>query len=225
MDLNNYYLYALYRKDQIGLIRYIGITNNPSNRLRQHLQYNSHNKHKINWINKAKLELGNNPIIMELLEKNLSIDDAKILEISEIYICKYKIGFDLLNKTMGGDLYYKTGIKAWNKGLTKENDERIMKISLALQKPKNEKEKERLRNLRKNIPHTEDIKEHLRKRGLENANKYMKQILSIKDGIVILYESITKASKILNIPASDICKVLKRKQHTCKGYKFIYYGI
>lgn len=97
--MRNYYVYLL--KDPNSLIpKYVGISNNPENRFKQHLQDQSFTK-KVFWINSLK---ENNQIpILEIIHESKDIKEICKLEIE--YIEKYKIQYELTNTTLGGEYY------------------------------------------------------------------------------------------------------------------------
>lgn len=142
--MNKVFIYALIdpRENQI---RYIGKANNPLERLKDHLSKRSLKikTYKNNWI-KSLLELNLKPnieIIDEILESEWQFWEQH-------YISLYKSwGFNLTNGTLGGDggktpgfsgrkhsnisrekmKINMKGRKAWNKGLTKENNDSLKK--------------------------------------------------------------------------------------------------
>lgn len=93
------YIYSLSYPE--GNIRYIGKTNIPKNRIRNHIyeaKRNKWNSHKNNWI-KQLLSEGNKPIFNIIEEV-----DYEKWEDAEIYwIAQFKAwNFDLVNKNPGG---------------------------------------------------------------------------------------------------------------------------
>lgn len=116
------------------------------------------------------------------------------------------------------------GIIPWNKGLTKETNKKVLKYSNKLKgKEKSIKEKDRLKNLRVGIPHTEEMKIHLREQSLKHANKFRKKIKAIMEDKIEIFESITKAANSLGCDPSEIVKVCKGKSKKHKNIKFEYY--
>ena len=101
-------------------VRYVGKTNNPDERYRNHLN-KAHNKgtHKRNWINSLKMK--DLKPVFEIIDEV----DVKDWKEKEKYYIKYYSdnGFDLVNYTNGGDglsfgnqTSFKKGQKSWNKG-------------------------------------------------------------------------------------------------------------
>jgi hypothetical protein len=103
------YIYALSTKENPSNFRYVGKTNNLSNRLQRHIMpcYLKDTTPKINWI-KSKLK-NNHSIIITVLDE-VPLDEWKFWE--EFWITQMKAwGFNLLNMTNGGDGYNWTGRK------------------------------------------------------------------------------------------------------------------
>lgn len=95
-------IYAL--SDCSQNIRYVGQTNNPEKRLRDHISEARTNKRfnrKNNWI-RSMLEKDEIPnlIILETLSDKTKVDDAEIFHISQMK----DLGFDLTNATDGGSI-------------------------------------------------------------------------------------------------------------------------
>ena len=84
--------------DEFGVIRYIGKSNNPKNRLYHHINERS-NMHKYNWL-RSIIKRGNFPIV-EILEE-VPEDNWEIHEM--YWISQFKAwGFKLINLTDGGE--------------------------------------------------------------------------------------------------------------------------
>jgi group I intron endonuclease len=116
------------------------------------------------------------------------------------------------------------GLTPWNKELNKDSDKRIKNYGLKLKKSKPEAEQVRLKNLRKGIPHTEEMKNHLRETSLKHADKFRKKVIRISsEGFEQIFESITAAAISVNAKTTDVSKILRGKGLTCKGFKFKYY--
>ncbi len=83
-------------------LRYVGKTNNPSNRLRQHVyaanHYTKKNTHVLNWVRKL-LRNGEKPKLKVLEE--VSINNWQEAEVRWIDACR-NLGIDLVNTTEGG---------------------------------------------------------------------------------------------------------------------------
>jgi hypothetical protein len=92
-----YYIYALL--DPItGEIRYIGGTNNPKRRKRDHKTRLNENTHKVAWIKKLK-SLGMCPTFFVIEETSIECWEVR----EQTYITELKaLGFDLTNSTKGG---------------------------------------------------------------------------------------------------------------------------
>lgn len=81
------------------------------------------------------------------------------------------------------------------------------------------------------------ISDHIRKHAIENSlgksnkGKYKyyasgfcgasKSVLAYKDTYVLDFLSITQCAKFLNVKAGDICRILKGKRKSLKGWRFI----
>lgn len=90
---NQHYVYGL--TDDSG-IRYIGITNNPARRLKEHLKASGANNHKNNWLRKNK-----NKVQQLILSEAMTRADALIYEIEVIKLYRL-MGCQLLNVENGG---------------------------------------------------------------------------------------------------------------------------
>jgi predicted GIY-YIG superfamily endonuclease/predicted DNA-binding protein YlxM (UPF0122 family) len=90
------YIYTI--SDENGNIRYIGKSNNPKRRIYQHIN-EKFNKHKYNWL-QSIIKRGEFPKI-EVIEE---VPESE-WQIHEVYwISQFKSwGFNLINKTTGGD--------------------------------------------------------------------------------------------------------------------------
>jgi hypothetical protein len=115
--MNTTFIYTLEFPE--GNIRYIGKSNNPEKRLREHLKDSSEENvnrngisHKKSWIiNLSKQEL--EPIVNIIDEIN--IEDWKWCE--QYWIAQFKSwGFNLTNLTIGGTSTLNEFGKPWNKG-------------------------------------------------------------------------------------------------------------
>jgi len=101
--LNKYYIYGLASSSNIDLIRYIGYSKDPDNRLANHLRDCSRNKvntYKKKWITK---EIANgNEISLIILDEAANQIEAQNLEVAVIKLYK-SVGAKLVNGTLGGD--------------------------------------------------------------------------------------------------------------------------
>lgn len=101
VNLDIYYMKSTFIysiSDEFGVIRYIGKSNSPKNRLYKHLQEKS-NHHKYNWLHSI-LKRGSFPII-EILDE-VPIEDWPFYE--KYWISQFKCwGFNLINLTEGGE--------------------------------------------------------------------------------------------------------------------------
>ena len=97
--MRNYYLYALY--DPIFKIpKYIGISNNPKRRFKEHLEDLS-NTRKTRWIKTLK-----NKNLLPILKIIKETDDVhKVIKWEQQSITKLKDKYDLVNTTSGGEYY------------------------------------------------------------------------------------------------------------------------
>lgn len=96
--INIYCVYIL--KDELGDIRYVGISNNPDRRLHEHKHKITPKTYKDYWVRSIDYK-----IEMEIIEKNLDNKTARQREI--FYVEYYKnLGCRLTNTTHGGDLIY-----------------------------------------------------------------------------------------------------------------------
>jgi len=70
--------------------------------------------------------------------------------------------------------------------------------------------------------HEEKIPDGRSKNAYEAKASYRKPIFAQKNGEILEFESIHTAGKVLSIPATNICKVLKGKRAHAKGFTFYY---
>lgn len=110
-------------------VRYVGITCNPTKRLRDHKgDAKRHRNHRANWI-RSVLSAGGD-IVLAIIRNNLSAEEAKLVEIS--VIAEYRLrGTKLVNGTDGGDGLLNPSLEVREKiGLASRNmsDERRAKI-------------------------------------------------------------------------------------------------
>ena len=101
--MKTYYLYSL-NDPRTNSPRYIGITCNLEQRLKEHLSDLSITK-KTNWI-KNLAEQGITPTIQKLKESD-NVHEIIAFEIE--YIAKYRVKWNLVNSTKGGE-YYAIGL-------------------------------------------------------------------------------------------------------------------
>lgn len=97
ISIRKYYLYVL-MDPILKSPKYVGITNNPKERLRSHLKDNSITK-KTKWINSLKSQ--NLSPIMKPLKETSNVREVIEWEIK--YIEKLKNKYDLTNSTSGGE--------------------------------------------------------------------------------------------------------------------------
>jgi hypothetical protein len=117
------YIYTL-SDPRNNLVRYVGKTNNPNMRLKNHLN-RRHNErtHKRNWID--SLKKNNLKPLFEIIDE-VPINEWKFWE--KFWIQMMIVwGFDLVNHTSGGDgltfgnqTSFKTGNVPWNNGTANE---------------------------------------------------------------------------------------------------------
>jgi group I intron endonuclease len=95
-----YYIYTLSDINNIKEVRYVGITNNISRRLSQHINSSiKPSSHKECWIKSLK---NTSDLFIQVIENVLNKEVAKEREI--YYIKHYKdLGYNLTNSTSGGD--------------------------------------------------------------------------------------------------------------------------
>lgn len=175
-------------------IRYVGKSNNPKERLKNHCNPARYRPtYKFNWIKKLRqLEL--KPILKILEEVDIEIWKQK----EKYWIDFYKSeGFNLVNYTDGGDglsfgnqTSFKIGNVPWNK-----NKQR-------LQKTKNK------------------ISNSLK--GLKNKPLVSVIQYTINDEYLNEYGSITEAAKVTNSSISKICLVCQGKRKTHNNFKWKY---
>lgn len=229
------YIYTL--SDPISFdIRYVGITNNPSNRYRQHLCTTSSKKsHCRSWI----LSLKNNNLqpIMEILD----VCEDFLGELMEQYwISQIKSwGFDLTNLTVGGEGI--GGFKFSQESLKKRSLNRVHKrpseksIQALVNYNKNGRTEEHRRNLskakkgksssNKGIPMSEEHKKKLSKVKMgKPATWRHRKVLQYSTNNVLIKEWInaTVASKELNISRANIVACLKERRNKCGNYIWKY---
>lgn len=172
-----YYLYYLLDPNT-DIVRYIGITNNPDRRLKEHIRdCKKSNSHKDNWL-KSLLE--NNQIpIQKIIAETKTKKEVIELEISHIQQFT-----GLTNSTTGGEYFTfdeKVLLKLREKNKGKNNPCYGRKWS--------DEEKEKLSKKRKGRKLNETWKDNLRKSA--------KRIEIIIDGKQ--YDSINQAAKELNL--------------------------
>lgn len=98
--MNTYHIYILFDPTFVSKTYYIGYTNNPSRRLKQHINDYSTNPYKTAWIRKLKFR-GILPAIYSIYQY-LTEDDVLKAEIELIAFLKY-IGVKLCNISSGGN--------------------------------------------------------------------------------------------------------------------------
>jgi predicted GIY-YIG superfamily endonuclease len=113
---DDYMIYIMYSTDPSDKSIYIGVTEDYKQRIKKHSDGRKRKMYKdkplYTWMNNV-IDVMNLKVVFEILEKNLSSDDAFLKE--EEYIKLYKnLKYNVLNLTNGGK-----GVKGkspWNKG-------------------------------------------------------------------------------------------------------------
>lgn len=111
----------------------------------------------------------------------------------------------------------KKGQSSWLKGRPMPEETKAK-----LRKPKSEEFKQKLRNKIRTSEHSANISKA--KTG-KPAPKFWKKVnqLDINTGEIIkVWSSMTEAAKALNTSCSNIKKIIDKKGHHCKGYKWAY---
>lgn len=145
-------------------------------------------------------------------------DKQKLHDLERQYIKEYRDKFgrdNLYNITDGGEGI--TGIEPWNKNRTKEDDPRILGISLKMQRPMSEEHKKALRGIirRKRGPQTEDTKEKIRLSKIGDLNpckrpEIRKKLSESHKGIYPTLESLEKRRQ-------SMLRVWQKKRSTCQN--------
>lgn len=184
-----YYLYYLI--DPItNKVRYIGITNNPERRLKEHIRDSKRkNSHKDNWIKKL-IKFNLLPIQKVVLE-NESKDFIIQKEIDSI-----KEYTDLTNSTSGGE-YFTFDQKV----IEKLKEKNKGKNNPCYGKKWTEQEKELLRKQRKGRKLNKNWKDNI---GKSAKNRIPVIINNIE------YDSIRKAAKALHVRTTKIKNLIKK---------------
>lgn len=94
-------MYSVYtlKEPNSEIVRYIGVSNNPTRRFKEHIK-DKKSSYKTNWINKIK-NLNKLPELT-IIEENLTKKEALIKEIHYIKLFK-SFGAKLTNGTIGGE--------------------------------------------------------------------------------------------------------------------------
>lgn len=243
IEIENVFIYTI--SDPItNNIRYIGKTIDIKNRIKDHIKKSKNKKtHKDKWIS-SLLSMGRVPeiLILDMVAK----EDWMFWE--KFYISLFKgWGFSLVNHTDGGDggsfknHTDETKLKMSKSRLGKKREpfteEHKLRLSeSAKKKIITDEHREKIRISLKNAvrkPFTEEHKKNISEskigRVLSEEEKIKKRDSSPNKKKIIcidtkdIYESISEASRILNIPVSTIVGVLKKRRNNAKGLKFEYY--
>lgn len=201
---------SIYTLSDSSGIRYVGKTNNIHRRKRAHIneaKQNRLNNHRINWI-KSLLNKNEQPIIdiLDVVPENEWI-------FWEIYwISQMKSwGFNLVNGTNGGE-----NPPSW-KGKTHSIEYRKRRCEIMLL---NNPAKNMNDNWKRKISESNKgrilSKEHIR-----NLGKPIIQ-LDLNGNFIERWESITNASKTLNIIYSGISLCVRGKRNKSGGFKWIF---
>lgn len=201
----NSFIYFI--KDEFGFIRYVGQTRVGQVRFKRHISDAKWTKKKqpvLDFIRKS-LKL-NRPFTFEIAE----LVSVEALDQREIYWIGFlkDIGVKLLNLTSGGNQGSKRGTP-WNKGL--------VGVCKAWNKG--------TPSPFKGTPRTNDAKKkislgHTGKRQTWFYKRVIGQELST--GLELGFPSIGHAAKFVGTLGTNVCKVLKGKKKSYKGWKFSY---
>lgn len=199
------YIYTL-SCPKTGAVRYVGVTNNPSNRLRQHIKDSKRqNNHRTHWIN-SLLRDGLNPIMTEIDETD--IDNWAQCEMA--WIAHYRaMGCDLVNSTDGGQ-----------GGFNPSEETRKKRSESMRGKIFSDEHRRNLSKAQKNKPPRTD---ETQRRMIESHKIPIVQYT--RYGVFIRsWGSIKEAGEELKISPSAITACCKRKPHhrTAGGYMWRY---
>lgn len=194
---------------------YIGQSFNIQRRWQEHIKMLNKGKHHNRFLQRAWDKYGEDNFDFYIVEQlytspRVVYDVLEIYYISEYCTNNNQYGYNL---TMGGE-----GVVGYK--FTKEQREKISKVQLG--KSLSEECKKRL-----SLAHKEKIKNGYKPK-TDHLKKFVEeQKIPIdcydRDGNYLkTYESIQEAGRVLNLEATNICKVLKRKHSNIKGYVFYY---
>lgn len=204
---------------------YIGITSNFKNRISKYKNNSCKSQPKLyRSLKKYGFDKHSIQILAHCTENKIDWLEKEAIRI-------YDSMNNGLNSTEGGrdanshfsKYYEKHEFIPWNKGLDK-NDERILKYANKIKgKSKPEHIAKQLRTRRLSIPHTEEVKEHLRKKSLKHADKFRKPIIMIDElGNTFEFVSLKAVSEYIKGDMSTISKVARGLEKSYRGYKFKY---
>lgn len=232
------YLYCLVDPREKYNIRYIGITNNPERRIKEHIKLSTKKTtHKDCWISNLMQQRTKPELI--ILEESFYKEVILLLEIFAISKC-LSLGFHLTNSTTGGENSY-TFTEEVKKKISinmigeknhrfgkKDTEERKLQKSIFFRGripwnkgiPTNEETKEKMRKAQSGPLHPNWGK----KRSTSTIEKLKKNSKSkpFKDQNGTIYNSLKEAADLLKLDKGNIQKILKGKGKQYKGYKFFY---
>jgi len=194
---------------------YIGQSTNIPTRWARHKKEAS-NIHLKNSIEKHGIENFNFTILEECPYERL--DEREIF-----YISKYDSYNKGYNKTTGGGQFRnRKYIAPWNKGLTKETDERVAlfyekrKKTIPWSKGLTKETDERLK--------TSGLNTSKLRKGISTGPRKGRSVINLTTGKI--FKSISEASRYYDIGISDIFAVCAKKQNRkiAGGYSWSYYS-
>lgn len=222
--------------------KYIGITKRS---LKERFQNGKGYRNNI-YMDRAIKKYGFENIKSKIVKENLNKEEAENLEIELIKLFKtqnsnfgYNICSGGLVNTHSEETRKKIslaniGNKKWLGKKHKEETKEKMKNKNFTEETRikmSESRKKRITKLetrikmsvnRKGIKFTEEHKEKIRKKSIENNEKLKKVIIYEKDGIENVFIGIKELSRFLKIESASIIRCCKEKQKTAGGYKFKY---
>lgn len=111
----------------------------------------------------------------------------------------------------------KKGQSSWLKGKPMPEETKAK-----LRKPKSEEFKNKLRNKIRTPEHSANISKAKTGKPVPKFWKKVNQLDIVTGDIIKTWSSMTEAAKALNTTCSNIKKIIDKKGHHCKGYKWAY---
>jgi len=246
-----YYLYGLYSSERPEIIRYIGYTSSPKQRLSDHIKDINRTRVKTfkkNWISKV-LKNGHEVKMIVLFETQ-DIFEAKALEIKEI-----RERSNLVNGTSGGDGVTITPevrekMRKWKRKPFSEETIEKMRLSRLGKKPSDETKKKmsdsqkRIGNkpkitpetilkikialtgrpsLRKGIPHTEEAKLKISNTKKGRPSHRRRPIIQIDPTSKLIVGDFASISEAVFITGiNNICRSLTNPKKLAGNYEWKY---
>lgn len=202
-------------ENKINKKKYIGQSINIEKRWKQHISELRRGKHYNKFLQRAWNKYGESNFEFYIVEQLYASPHAMYNILEAYYISEYKSNDNKFgyNLTIGGD-------GTIGHTFTEEQRKKISEAQIGRKLTDEWKQhisqvhKEKIKNGYK--PKTDHFKKFIEEQKI-SIDCYDKN-----GNYIDTYESIQKAGRILNLEATNICKVLKRKHSNIKGYVFYY---